>query len=48
MNRRTGAEAVVKGIAGEPVYVLALDDRLVVISRKGDGSLAVQAVAKGR
>jgi hypothetical protein len=48
MNRKTGAEVIVKGIAGEPAYVLALDDRLVVISRKGDGSLLVQAVAKGQ
>jgi hypothetical protein len=48
MHRKTGAEAVVKGIAGAPAYVLALDDRLVVISRKGNGSLVVQTVAKGQ
>jgi hypothetical protein len=48
MNRKTGAETVVKGSAGEPAYVLALDDKLVVISRKGNGSLLVQAVAKGQ
>lgn len=48
MQRKTGAEAVVKGIAGEPVYVLALDDKLVVISRKGNGSLVAQTVAKGQ
>lgn len=48
MNRKTGAETVVKGIAGEPAYVLALDDKLVVMSRKGNGSVLVQAVAKGQ
>ena len=48
MNRRTGAEALVKGVAGEPAYVLTLEDRLIVISRKGDDSLLVQAVAKGQ
>ena len=40
------AEALVNGGAGEPAYVLALDDRQVVISRKGDGSLLMQAVAR--
>ena len=48
VNRKTGAQTVVKGVAGEPAYVLALDDRLVVIARKGNGSLLVQVVAKGQ
>jgi hypothetical protein len=48
VNRRTGAEALVKGVAGEPAYVLTLEDRLIVISRNGDDSLLVQAVAKGQ
>jgi len=48
LDRKTGTESVVGGITGEPQYVLALDDRLVVISRKGNGSLLLQTVAKGR
>jgi hypothetical protein len=48
LNRKTGMEKVVNGIAAEPLYVLALDDKLVVISRKGNGSLLLQTVAKGQ
>lgn len=48
LDRRTGTETVVGGIAGEPQYVLALDDGLVVISRKGNGSVLLQTLAKGR
>lgn len=48
LDRKTGVESLVGGIAAEPQYVLALDDRLVVISRKGNGSLLLQAVTKGR
>lgn len=48
VNRRTNAEAVVSGIAGEPRYVLALDDKLIVIFRGGNGGMLLQTIAKGR
>jgi hypothetical protein len=47
LNRKTNAEAVIGGIAGVPQYVFALADRLIVISRKSNGSRLLQAVAKG-
>lgn len=47
LNRKTGVETIVAGIGGEPRYVLALDDKLVVIAKKGDGVL-LQTVAKGQ
>lgn len=37
--RPSGAEAAVAGISGEPVNVLAREDRLVVVTRKSNGSL---------
>jgi hypothetical protein len=48
LNRKTNAEAVIGGIAGVPQYVLALADRLIVISRKSNGSRLLQTVAKGQ
>jgi hypothetical protein len=46
--RKSGAESVVKGISGEPVYLLASDGKVFVIARKGDGSLTLQTLARGR
>ncbi len=47
IDRRSGAEVVVSGIVGEPEYVLATGAKLVVVSRKRDGTLMLQALAKG-
>jgi hypothetical protein len=45
--RKSGVESVVKGISGEPVYLLASDGKVFVIARKGDGSLSLQTLAGG-
>lgn len=47
IDRRTGAETIVSGVVGEPVKVLALKAGLAVVSRKSDGTLLLQTVAKG-
>ncbi|WP_296946503.1 hypothetical protein [uncultured Massilia sp.] len=47
IDRRSGAEVVVSGIVGEPEYVLATGAKLVVIAKKRDGTLMLQALAKG-
>ncbi|TWI63429.1 hypothetical protein IP91_03399 [Pseudoduganella lurida] len=46
--RPSGAEAAVAGISGEPVNVLALEDRLVVVTRKSNGSLLLHTLPLAR
>lgn len=48
IDRRTGAEELVSGIVGEPVYVLALGPKLAVVARRSNGSLLLQTVVKGQ
>lgn len=45
--RKSGVETVVKLPAGEPVYLLALEGKLFVVARKGDGSLSLHTLANG-
>lgn len=47
IDRKTGVETVVTGIAGVPQNVLAVDGGALVVSKKGNGSLLLQSVGKG-
>lgn len=46
IDRKTGAEAVVSGIVGEPVYVGVLERQVIAISRRSNGSLLLQTVGR--
>jgi len=48
IDRKTGAELIVSGIVGEPVAVQLAGTQVVVVARKSNGSLLLQAVDKGQ
>lgn len=48
IDRKTGAETVKAGIAGEPVLVFSLDAKVYVVSKRDDGALLMQAIDKGQ
>lgn len=47
INRATGVETIVKGIPGQPVHVVALAQKIVVVAKRADGSLVLQVAAGG-